>query len=464
MNLNSNRTRALCLLLALLCLLLAGCGKKDASAPDAAPAENDAYVIGGQKVDPNVSSLTAVISDGETEKLSALGKLRFLDLRGSENAAEIAAWAKAHPEVDVSFSVTLPDGTVLDSDVYTADLSALSGEQAVQAASQLALLPELRSVDLGKERSGLTPADADAIRAQLPKAELHLRFTLYGKEFDLADSTLNLRYIPVEDNCAAVRAVMGHMPNLRKVDMDSCGVDNETMEKLNQDFPDVKVIWRIWFGTRYSVRTDVEMILASKPTVAGMLWDDEAAKLYYCHDVKYLDIGHNGGITDIGFLRGMPKLEVAILAMGAWSDASPLADCPNLEYLEMQTTQCGDLSPLSGLKKLRHLNVAQNIRIADITPLYSLTDLERFWLGCVNQVPPEQVEELRRRAPKCEINTSVWDDPTTDHWRYNDWEFTDRYALLRVQFNGYTDQAFSFTWNDPLYPKDGEGVIPDGYY
>ena len=246
--------------------------------------------------------------------------------------------------------------------------------------------------------------------------------------------------------------------------MDSCGLDNETMEKLNQDFPDVKVIWRIWFGTRYSVRTDVEMILASRPTVAGMLWDDEAAKLYYCHDVKYLDIGHNGGITDIGFLRGMPKLEVAILAMGSWSDASPLADCPNLEYLEMQTTQCSDLSPLSGLKKLRHLNVAQNIKIADITPLYSLTDLERFWLGCVNQVPKEQVDELRRRAPKCEINTSVWDDPTTDHWRYNDWEFTDRYALLRVQFNGYTDQAFSYTWNDPLYPKDGEGVIPDGYY
>ena len=404
-----------------------------------------------------------MISAGETEKLSALQNLRFLDLRGSENAAEIAAWAKAHPEVDVSFDVTLPDGTVLDSDVYTADLSAMSGEQAVQAASQLALLPQLRSVDLGSERSGLTPADTDAIRALLPGVELHLRFTLYGKQFDLADSTLNLRYIPVEDNGAAVRAVIGHMPNLRKVDMDSCGVDNETMEKLNQDFPDVKVIWRIWFGTRYSVRTDVEMILASKPTVAGMLWDDEAAKLYYCHDVKYLDIGHNGGITDIGFLRGMPKLEVAILAMGSWSDASPLADCPNLEYLEMQTTQCSDLSPLSGLKKLRHLNVAQNIKIADITPLYSLTALERFWLGCVNQVPKEQVEELRRRAPKCEINTSVWDDPTTDHWRYNDWEFTDRYALLRVQFGGYTDQAFSFTWNDPLYPKEGEGVIPDGH-
>ena len=458
-----NRTRTFCLLLALFCLLLTGCGKKAETAAAAPEVTESVLVIGGQTVDPDVSSLTAVISDGETEKLSALENLRFLDLRGSENPAEIAAWAKAHPEVDVSFTVTLPDGTVLDSDAYTADLSAMSGDQILQSAPLLALLPELRSVDLGRERAGLTPADTDAIRALLPGTAVHLRFTLYGKEFDLADSTLNLRCIPVEDNGAAVRAVMGHMPNLRTVDMDSCGLDNATMEKLNQDFPDVKVIWRIWFGRKYSVRTDVEMILASRPTVGGELWDDDAAQLYYCHDVKYLDIGHNGGITDIGFVRGMPKLEVAILAMGSWSDASPLADCPNLEYLEMFGVVCSDLSPLSGLSKLRHLNIASNLHISDISPLYSLTDLERLWLGCMNFVPKEQVDEMRRRAPKCVINTSVYDDPTTDHWRYDDWVFVDRYALLRVQFGGYTDQAFSFTWNDPLYPKAGEGVIPNGF-
>ena len=463
MKYDPNRIRVLSLLLALLCLLLAGCGKKSPSETSAADeAGAGALVIGGQTVDPAVSSLTLVLADGETEKLSSLPNLRFLDLRGSENAAEIAAWAGAHPEVDVSFDVTLPDGRVLDSDTYTADLSAMNGKQALEAASLLSLLPRLRSVDLGRERGDLTYDDVDAIHAMLPDADLHLLFRLYDKDFDLADSTLNLRYIPVKDNCAAVREVMAHMPNLRTVDMDSCGVDNATMEKLNQDFPDVKVIWRIWFGEKYSVRTDVEMILASKASVGGVLWDDDVAQLYYCHDVKYLDLGHNGGITDIGFVRGMPKLEAAILAMQGWSDASPLADCPNLEYLEMFGVTCSDLSPLSGLSKLRHLNIASNIHISDISPLYSLTELERLWLGCVNTVPNEQVEEMRRRAPKCVINTSVWTDPTTDHWRYDDWVYVDRYALLRVQFGGYTDDAFSFTWNDPLYPKEGEGVIPDG--
>ena len=452
--------RLCALFLLSLCLLLTGCGKKEAKQEQeaAAPVYNE-VVIGGQTVDPEASSLTAVISDGETALLDGLPNLRFLDLRGSANAAEIAAWAAAHPEVDVSFDVTLPDGKVLDSDAYTADLSTLSGAQAVEAARLIALLPALRSVDLGSERSGLTLDDTDAIRALMPEVELHYLFQLYGKEFDLADSTLNLRYIPVEDDGAAVRKVIPHMPNLRTVDMDSCGIENEVMEKLNNDFPDVKVIWRIWFAKEYSVRTDVEMILASKPSVGGIIYDDDAAQLYYCHDVKYLDIGHSGAITDIGFLRGMPKLEVAILAMGSWSDASPLAECPNLEYLEMQTTKCGDLSPLSGLTKLRHLNVANNLNIKDISPLFSLTELERFWLGCMNFVPKEQVEEMRRCAPKCTINTSVFDDPTTDHWRYDDWEFTPRYALLRVQFDGYTDKAFSFSWNDPLYPKEEEEEV-----
>ena len=355
----------------------------------------------------------------------------------------------------MSFSVTLPDGTVLDSDVYTADLSAMSGEQAVKAASQLALLPQLRSVDLGSERSGLTPADTDAIRALLPGVELHLRFTLYGKQFDLADSTLNLRYIPVEDNGAAVRAVIGHMPNLRKVDMDSCGLDNETMEKLNQDFPDVKVIWRIWFGTRYSVRTDVEMILASRPTVAGMLWDDEAAKLYYCHDVKYLDIGHNGGITDIGFLRGMPKLEVAILAMGSWSDASPLADCPKLEYLEAMTSRLHDLTPFQNLHNLKHLNICYDFAVTDISPLYGL-DLERLWIGQHDPVPPEQIEHYRELHPNCVVNDTT-PDPTEEYWRFADHGdemgnpmYDPRYALLREQM-GYQEEAYPFYWTDPLY-------------
>jgi len=67
-------------------------------------------------------------------------------------------------------------------------------------------------------------------------------------------------------------------------------------------------------------------------------------------------------------------------------------------------------------------------------------------------VPWEQVEQMQKAAPNCEINTSVFDDPTGEKWRYNGqgtWNY--RYYVLRKQFGEYKDSAFSFTWNDPLY-------------
>ena len=56
-------------------------------------------------------------------------------------------------------------------------------------------------------------------------------------------------------------------------DRDYCGVSNEAMAQIRDENPNVEVVWRIWFGENYSVRTDVERILASKPTVGGMIYD-----------------------------------------------------------------------------------------------------------------------------------------------------------------------------------------------
>ena len=278
-----------------------------------------------------------------------------------------------------------------------------------------------------------------------------------GKEFSTVDTTINLSHIPVEDGGAQVMQAMACMPNLVSVDMDSCGVSNEDMAAIRDTYPDVKVIWRVWFGDAYSVRTDVERILASQPSVGGMLTRDNTEALKYCTDVKYLDIGHNEELDDISFVAYMTKLEVAILAMDYWSDATPLANCTELEYLEMQTTLCTDLTPLSGLKNLRHLNVAYIPDLEDISPLYSLTGLERLWVGCYNHVPHEQIEQMRAAAPNCEVNDTVYDDPTGGRWRYVDYNpdayvfiLHPRYIELREQF-GYTKADFSFCWNDPLY-------------
>ena len=443
--------RFLIFALALVCLALCGCGAESApEKPEPVRFANAPEL----KVDESTTQLNLVLQSGEAQLLERLPALESCDFSGSECTDEIALWAKAHPEVDVYYTVSLPDGTVLDTKSKSADLSQMSGADIRKAAEALACLPKLSSINLGKERSSVTWEDIGVLQDACPDSNYKFAFSLYGKDFDLQNTQLNLSHIPVSDGGAAVREVMAYMPNLTYVDMDSCGVSNEDMAAIRDDFPDIKVVWRIWFGSNlsYSVRTDAERILASKPSVAGFVDEYNGADLKYCTEVKYLDLGHNAPLGDISFVKYMPKLEVAILAMGAWSDASPLADCPELEYLEMQTTRCTDLSPLSGLKKLRHLNIACIPDLTDISPLYSLTELERLWLGSNNMVPWEQVDKMQEAAPNCEIDASVYDDPTAGRWRYTaDGTWNYRYYVLRKQFDGYENSAFSFTWNDPLY-------------
>ena len=428
------------------CTLLTGCGEKGPEPVKFAGME--------EAVPLDSTQLTVQLQQGETALLDGLTALEYCDFSGSECLDEIYAWAEANPQVEVFYTAVLPDGSVLDTGTRSADLSKMSGEDIRLAAENLRWLPKLGSIELGKERASLDWEDIGVLRQACPEANLKYKFSLYGKEIDLQNTQINLSHIPVDDGGAAVSRVIPYMSNLTYLDMDSCGVSNEDMAALRDAHPDVKVVWRIWFGEKssYSVRTDVERILASKPSVAGFVDQYNGADLKYCTEVKYLDLGHNAPLSDISFVKYMPKLEVAILAMGAWSDASPLASCPELEYLEMQTTRCTDLSPLAELKNLRHLNIACITSLTDISPLYSLTELERLWLGSNNMVPWEQVEKMQQAAPDCEINTSVFDDPTGEQWRYNregTWNY--RYYVLRKQFDGYKNSAFSFTWNDPLY-------------
>ena len=470
--------RGLCLaLLLVLCLGLTACGKSGSAARTAAPTEptpepTPAPVrFSAGEVEYTAQTLRMPLASGETALLDTLPYLQSADLSGSANEEEVARWAAAHPQVQTRYSVTLPNGTVLDTDTESVDLSSATAAEAEAAAYKLAMLPGLKSVNLGAEGRGLAWSDISRLRQILPNTVFKYAFKLYGVDCDLSDTTINLFRVSVPDDGRLVDEVMGYMPQLTYVDMDSCGLQPKRLEEINLNHPNAKVVFRVFFGDNYTARTDAERILASMASRGGMLTNDNVQGLYYCHDVKYLDLGHNTLLTDIGFVAQMPKLEVAILSMCNIPDATPLASCPNLEYLEIANTYISDLRPLSGLMNLRHLNVAgigydqpydgsARIELKDITPLYPLTGLERLWIGAYNPVPAEQVQEMQRRAPNCEIDLSVYEDPVGGRWRYIDlanyvdtWVDTyhPRYEKLREQFGDYEYTVFNFTWNDPKY-------------
>ena len=365
---------------------------------------------------------------GLAEHMPNLRTIRFGDRE--PDAKELALLAETFPHADVVYRVTLA-GQKYGRDCSNLDLTALKSDEVDQALEKLSLLPNAKYVKLTENEDGTGPTPEDVYRFQtaFPEILFDYSFTLWGKSVSNQDEVLDLSHIAMDDGGEAVRKALPCMTKCTMLDMDSCGVSNEDMAAIRDKFPNIKVVWRIWFGRFYTCRTDVEKILASLGD-GDITNENGAQSLQYCTDVRYLDLGHNPNLDDITFVSYMPELEVAILAVNDWTDAAPLASCKKLEYLEMFNTQCTDLAPLTVLKNLRHLNVCYLKELEDISPLMGMTWLERLWVGRDNKAPEEDLQALQAALPDCVVNITNQDDPTGDGWRVG-----ERYELLREQFD-----------------------------
>ena len=442
------------------------CYQEIAAWADAHPevsVDFDIPLANGSSFDSQAETLDLSWVDAEhlSETLGILryaGNLHSLQLGevGGERISlqDLVRIHELFPDLHLDFTAVI-GGQKVDSSASSIDLSALSHEDAKAAALVLGQMDGLKTVELGSQGSSqLAWEDIALLKASAPGARFSYRFSLYGRELDLDAEKLDFRGVEIDDEGAALYPVLSCMNHCTYLDMDSTGVSDEALAAIRDLFPQTRVVWRVWFGDLYSVRTDTERILASKPTVGGMITDTKP--LNYCTDVKYLDLGHNEEMTDINFAMYMPKLEVLIIAMTGVSDLSPLKNCMKLEYLELNSTPgIHDLSPLEGHTALRHLNIAGCPQLSDISPLYGITKLERLWIGIDTPVQAEQVAKKQKAAHGCKKDTTT-KDPHRNAWRFSAYDpeipkyyWVPRHELLREQM-GYNYQEYSFYWLDPL--------------
>lgn len=352
--------------------------------------------------------------------------------------------------------------TVLDQEVSASteslNLGYATPEEIAQVISVLPSLTNLHTLILGfapAEEPLVSWEQIHTIEEMRPDIVIDYPSSVRGYPFNLQDEVLNLSHLVFDDEGALAVQIASCMPNLRILDMDSCGVSDESMAKIRETFPGVEVIWRVYFGKAYSARTNVERLLMSNPDRDDTNWNNDILKgLYYCTKIKYLDLGHLSNISDVGWAANMPDLEVLIIAMTAVKDISALANCPKLNYIELQTSAACDLRPLSGLKALKDLNICYNFALRDIRPIYDL-DLDRLWIGCLTPIPREQIAEYQSRHPNCVVNTTTI-NPTEEEWRIlNDYyppTAAARYAQLSDEFEYHNfPQCYAYNENDPCY-------------
>lgn len=299
-------------------------------------------------------------------------------------------------------------------------------------------------------------------------------FEIYGKHFNVSDKYMILAKTQFDDEAELLAEMIPFMKNLEAVDLDSSNLSNESCAALRDRFPDIEVIWRVNFGSSYSVRTNVTKILASMPSAGGVLTDESVSVLKYCTKLRYLDLGHNDYITDFSFVENMPELEIAVISMTHPSTLEPFAKCGNLLYLEAGNCGLTDISPLAACASLKHLNIGTNTGISDISCIYNL-NLLRLWIGneLSTSVPKEQMEEYRKLHPDCEVNETVGpfgEAYVLDGWKYwqqlnaDDWQYyadTGNFPMQRplgywkVVYKAFEyykgGPAYAFSWYDPKY-------------
>ena len=164
------------------------------------------------------------------------------------------------------------------------DLSDVAPVRIRIALSTIACLRDLKEIRLGSDEREDPPTWEDilALRSAALNATIDYRFSLCGVPLTLEDEEIDLNYLAVPDRGEEVLAAAKCMPNLKTLMMDSCGIRNEDMEVIRDALPDTEVVWRISFGLKYSVRTNVERILASSPSIGGTVTNSDLEVLKYC--------------------------------------------------------------------------------------------------------------------------------------------------------------------------------------
>lgn len=332
-------------------------------------------------------------------------------------------------------------GQSYSADTAKLDLSGITSEDVPEIAEALPRFSGLTKIILP---DSLPEEDFLSLAEAAPEAAFEYHFELYHQPVSVSETTeLMFRRLPKVDDEAVdfIERVIPHLPRLKTVSFNRCPTSDERLDALREAHPEITVRWVVQFAA-FSAWSDTETIWA----MAGLFHDEDTENLKYFHNIKNLDIGHNG-ITRCDFLYEMPDMEVLILAIGDLEDITPIASLKKLEYLEICDTKVEDLSPLSECISLEHLNLG-GIPATDLTPLYSLTNLKRLFADNMTSIPAEErlayEEKFRELLPEAEVSFLMGPEGGVENgfWRYSrgpyQGSFVERYELLREQF-GYTD-------------------------
>ena len=254
----------------------------------------------GEALSSDVTELT--LEDGSYTYDELMEVLEYLPevtsitlLRTGLTAEELERISQSYSQITVAYTVDIL-GQEYAMDATMLDLSSMEPDQMDSVFPQLELLPAIASVELmaDHDSSKLSTVEVKALMDAMPGVAVNYSFDLFGQRVSTTDEVIAYEDVSIgNEGETQIRQALDILQSCTYFKLDGCGVDNEIMAQIRDDYPDTKVVWRIYLK-RFNMLTDTEML-----RVTHHLNNENCDVLKYCTDVRYADFGHNDYLSDI---------------------------------------------------------------------------------------------------------------------------------------------------------------------
>lgn len=390
--------------------------------------------IGGQTYDGDCTEISVRDPDPRElmQQLPLFTSLHQVNLTGTLPEAEaLLSLCDSFPELDFCWTVTFGERSLPN----TTDTLDLSGQEVntAELRAALSLLPSLHSVDLRE-----TKLEEDVLKALADDyPDVFFLWNLQIGKFSVPTDSVEIDLTGHPLNSPQeIEALLPYLPNAKTIILSKCGLEDETLDALNQRHPEVKIVWSVFIKNRY-IRTDTKWFYPFKFHKRMTVNNQDLYPLRYCTDMEWIDIGHMFEVTDCEWARFMPNLTWLIIGETGISDLSPLSGCKKLKYLELFTIPVTDYTPLLECTAMEYLNLGRTYGSPE--PIAKMTWLKHLWwceaYGKHEITDParvEPVDNMIAALPNTEIKIKGLQHPTDLGWRKLDgyYEMRDYLGLF----------------------------------
>lgn len=346
--------------------------------------------VDGKAYDQDTESIEVPNLDAkQAEALTHLPKLSFVDACGCTDIDLLQSLQKAHPEWKMIYNYRLFNKR-LDGHATEVTVDDVSAEKVREVLNALGMLEVLRL-----ENTKLTLEEIQELQKDYPDVEIHWALEI-GGAFYMEDST-EVKIDKMQlTSVAEAKEIAAKFPKLERLVLIDTGLDNEALAAYRDEVREqYKVVWKLHLGEKCTAMSDDTYFSPAQQKITYFL-DGDTVNMKYMEDCEAVDLGEQQNITTCAWAASMPKLKYLILQHTKVTDISPLANCKELAYMEldMYSQQIQSLEPLKECTKLTDLNLGGSL--ANAKPLTEMTWLKNlWWTACAADARPALQEALK---------------------------------------------------------------------